>query len=73
MATIGNVTQIILKTTDTYGDPTETNISKGFIVNPSATYQQVDTANRAIAGLIKNTYNDTILVTNVSVNEVLAE
>lgn len=73
MAAIGDVETIYLKTTDTFGNDFETNISKGFKVNPLATYQQIDTASRALNGLSRNSYNDTILITKVSVNEKLAE
>ena len=70
---IGQVDKYILKTLDSLGEDNENVISKGFTVNSTATYQQVDTASRAIAALSKDTYNDTILVTNISVNEVIAE
>jgi len=70
---IGKVDKYILQTTDALGESMETNISKGIAVNPSATYSQVDTASRAIAALSQNSYHDTILVTNISVNEVMAE
>lgn len=70
---IGQVDKYILKTLDSMGEANETVISKGFTVNNTSTYQQVDTASRAIAALSKDTYNDTILVTNISVNEVMAE
>ncbi len=69
---IGNVTTIYLKTTDTLENTYETNISKGFAVNPAATYAQVDTAVRALNQLTTNTYDDTTLVTAVSLNEVMA-
>lgn len=70
---IGVVDKYILKTKDALGDEYETVISKGLIVNTAATYSQVDTASRAITSLTKNNYDDTILVTNISVNEVMAE
>jgi len=70
---IGKVDKYILQTTNALGESMETNISKGITVNPSATYSQVDTASRAIAALSQNSYHDTILVTNISVNEVMAE
>lgn len=69
---IGNVDKYLLKTLDTEGKTVETNISKGFTINSEATYGEVDTASRALANLIRNTYNDTILVTNISVTEILA-
>jgi len=73
MAEIGNVQTMYLQTTDQLGNKYETNISKGFSVNGAATYQQVDTAVRALAELSTNTYGDTVLITSVSVNEKLEE
>jgi len=70
---IGQVETVYINSTDSFEEVYETNVSKGMRVNPYATYQQVDTAARAIAGLTKNTYNDTILVTKISVNEVMSE
>lgn len=72
MATIGRVDKYILELNDVNDNKIETTLSKRFAFNSEATYQQVDTASRAIAGLSTYTYNDTILVTNISVNEVLA-
>lgn len=73
MAEIGNVSIMYLKSYDALGNTYETNVSKGFIVKSTATYQEVDTAVRSINSLTTNTYDDTILVTNISVNDVLAE
>ena len=70
---IGQVEKYILQTIDAIGDINETTLSKGFTVNNTTTYQQVDTASRAIAAISKDTYKDTILVTNISVNEIIAE
>lgn len=69
---IGNVTTIYLNSYDQLDNTYKTNISKGFEVNPEATYSQVDTALRGINGLTRNTYDDTILVTEISVNDVMA-
>lgn len=71
MATVGNVTEMILQTQDALQNYDETKINKKFYINPNATYQQVDTAARALVLLSRNTYVDTILVTKVSVNEKL--
>lgn len=73
MATIGNVQEVYLITTDNLYNRYETNVSKGFEVNADATYQQVDDAMRALNSLSTNTYNDTTLITAVSVNEKIAE
>lgn len=70
---IGNVDKIILKTKDANENVTETTVtSKKLKANPEATYQQIDTAMRALNSLSDDSYNDTILVTNISVNEVMA-
>lgn len=71
MAAIGNVLTIYLKSVDTADNEIKTNISKGFTINPSATFEQVDTASRAIIALSTDTYSDTILTTDISVNEEL--
>lgn len=73
MATIGNIATYQLLSYDQLQNTYETNISKGFTINGGATYRQVDTASRALIGLTNNTYDDTNLITEVSVNEVLAE
>ena len=70
--TIGQIDQFILKTTDNLGETVETGISKKFVGNAEATYSNVDTAMKALASLSTNTYSDTICVTNISVNEVMA-
>ena len=73
MAYVGNVTDLVLKTTDNLSNNYETTITtKKLGVNMMATYQQVDTFSRQLAALTTNTYNDTDLITVVSVNEVLA-
>lgn len=71
-SSIGNVDTYYLETTDNLGETVQTNLSKSFTINPSATYAQVDTASRQIAALTKNDYADTILLTKISVNEVMA-
>lgn len=69
---IGNVTTYYLETTDALDNKIETNISKGFVVNQNATYSDIDTTSRALANLSKDTYADTILVTKISVNDVMS-
>ena len=72
-STIGNVTSIIMQSVDSLGDTVQTTINRlYFYPNPDATYNQVDTAIRALISLSANTYKDTICVTNISVSEVLA-
>lgn len=69
---IGNVTTYYLNTKDGLGNTVETNISKGFVVNQNATYADVDATSRGLTNLTQNTYEDTILVTKISVNEVVS-
>lgn len=74
MATVGNVSSMKLKTTDNGGNLIETTITTSrLFVNPNATYENVDTLARALAGLSRNTYDDTDLITIISVNEKMAE
>lgn len=70
---IGDVTDILLKNSDAYGNNYSTNISKGFKVNPVATYQQVDSAIRAVNGLTTHSYDDTVLITQISVNNEMSK
>lgn len=70
---IGEVTNFVIQTTNPLGETVETKINRNyFYANPEATYQQVDTAMRALIELSANNYKDTICVTNISVGEVLA-
>lgn len=70
---VGVVTAMYLETTDVFGNDYENKINGGWLyVNPNTTYAKVDTFARKLANLSTNTYNDTKLVTEVSVNEVLA-
>lgn len=71
MATIGNVTEYRIISTDSSQNEYDTKIWSS--LNPAATYQQVDAASRALIGLSKNSYGDAILITRVSVNDTLAE
>lgn len=74
---VGNVTQAILKTTEsTTGDPIETTIvssTSKLRVNKTAKYYTINHTFRAIANLTRDSYADTILITRVSVSEVMAE
>lgn len=71
---IGQVQTIYLKSTDNIGTKYETNINgRNMTVNYNATYQQVDAAMRALNGLTTNIYNDTILISPISVNEKMVE
>lgn len=73
MAEIGNVEEMYLLTTDQLGNSYKTRVGQGFTINSEKTYQEIDTAQRALAGLLSNTYEDTTLITSVSVNDKLAE
>lgn len=70
---IGNVSQFVIKTSDTMGEAEDIAINKNFIANPEATYEKVDTAMRALMQLSNNQYQDTICITNISVVEQIAE
>lgn len=73
MAAIGNVEEMYLITKDSLENQYKTRVGSGFTINPEKTYQEIDTAQRALAGLTTNTYADTTLITSISVNEKLAE
>lgn len=73
MAVIGDVTEMYLVTTNQLGNTYKTKIGGNFQINPEKTYQEIDTAQRALAGLSSNVYQDTILITSISVNNVLAD
>ena len=61
---------LLLKTTDTYGNE----VNKSFQnASTSATAANIDTAMRALNNLTTNTYGDTVIVEQESVNEILAE
>lgn len=68
---IGNVSEVIIVSKDGAGETVQTKLDSRFKINPNTTYSQVDTAARALNGLSSNTYNDVILVTNISVANIL--
>ena len=71
---VGNVSSMVLKSTDNAGEALETTITnKRLFINPNANYTDVDTLARLLNGLTTNTYDDTDLITVISVNEKLAE
>lgn len=70
---VGNVSKMILVSKEESGDEHSTTISNRLLINPEVTYQQVDTVSRALIGMSKDSYYDTLLVTNISVTEVIAE
>lgn len=62
---------IYIKSVDAYGKEYENKIWGAFNSTSSlVTYQSVDTATRALNGLSKNTYNDTILEANINLQTV---
>lgn len=70
---VGNVTTMKLITAVSGAPDVETTLTgKRIMVNPEATYQQVDTLARALAALSRNTYVDTDLITVISVTEQVA-
>lgn len=70
---VGTVDKYIIQSKDDDGTEYTTTLSNKIQINPEATYQQIDTASRALNQLSTNNYYDTILVTNVSVTEQVAE
>ena len=71
---VGNVTSMVLKSTDSLGEALETTITnKRLFINPNTNYTDVDTLARLLNNLTTNTYADTDLITVISVNEKLAE
>ena len=68
MATVKRT--IIIKSTDNLGNETQKAMAHA---NPNATAANIDTFARAINGLTKNTYGDTLIQDVSSVNEILAE
>lgn len=65
---IGSVTKFLVKTITPLGETQETTLNTNLEANTEATYEQVDTAVRALMALSGNTYDDTICVTNISTN-----
>lgn len=61
---------LIVKSTDQLGNEMEKSFS---FANPNATAANIDTFARAVVGLSKNTYSDTIVRDEESINEILAE
>jgi len=73
-ATIGDVSAVYLISNDQLGNRYETKINTTkSTINEETTYQQVDTAMRQLASLSTNTYDDTLLITSVSVNYEMEE
>ena len=72
--TVGDVSAIYLKSKDQVNNEYETkiNTTKSFL-KPETTYSQVDTAMRQLCSLSFNTYDDTLLITSVSVNYEMEE
>lgn len=62
--------ELIIKTTDQLGNSYQSTYSHA---NPAATPAQIDSCARALVGLSKRTYVDTIRVDSTSINEALAE
>lgn len=61
---------LIIKSTDELGNEFEKSFSSA---NPEATAANIDTFARSVTGLSQNTYVDTIIRDEQSVNEILAE
>lgn len=72
--TIGDVSKMTIITNPQSGDVKENITFGNFTINADgeATYQNVDTAARALVTLSYNAYVDTILTTEISTDEKLA-
>lgn len=77
---IGDVSKIEIQSVDSAQTNYNTNIieqlnsnSVGLFINPYATYQTVDTAARALINLSTNTYNNSILYTQIDLAEQMAD
>lgn len=67
------VQSITMKSYDQLGNKYEVNLFKGFSYAQLGTYNYVDSVTRALNALTSNTYQDSIVVMDSSVNEALAE
>lgn len=70
MAAIGDVQKYTLKIVDG-AELIESTISKKIKINPLVSYNDADTASRALAELSQGTYSDTSLITDISLNSML--
>lgn len=71
---VGNVTSYQILSQDNLQNDYQTTITnKRIFVNPNANYQQVNSLSRSFMNLSTNTYQDTNLITSVSVNEEIYE
>ncbi len=68
MATVNRM--LILKSTDALGNESVKTMTHA---NPAATAANIDTFARALINLTTNTYSDTVIRDEQSVNELLAE
>lgn len=71
MATVGNVEKYTLKIVDG-AELIESTLSKKIKINPLVSYENADVASRALAELSQGVYSDTSLITDISLNSMLA-
>ena len=71
---IGKIDKMYIITYDQLGNRYETNItSKNIVVKSTKNYEEIDTMNRLlISDVSTNTYNDTILIKTISLNNAIS-
>lgn len=73
MAAVGTVTKMLIKTKDNLGNAYETNPNNKLLPFTSTQYKNIDSSARALIQLSQNNYDDTELITSVSVNNKVRE
>lgn len=71
MSAVGNVERYTLKIVDG-AELIESTLSKKIKINPIVSYENADVASRALAELSQGVYSDTSLITDISLNSMLA-
>lgn len=71
MAAVGDVQKYTLKIVVGGTELIESTISQKIKINPLVSYNEADTASRALAELSQGVYSDTSLITDISLNSML--
>lgn len=68
-STVGDVNAVYIKSFDQLGNAFQTRVNTNkSTIKETTTYSEVDTAMRQLISMSTNTYEDTLLITAVSVN-----
>lgn len=70
---VGDVQKVEISTIDSLENKYTTTLNTRIKLKQTAKYSNVDTSIRALLNLSTNTYQDTDLITDISVNEQMAE